>query len=512
MAAVLVSQYIEYSYYGGVGRSDRAGKCKIKFDPNKKRTRRRSSFFNSFQFWNCFRKQAKIHTSTSAEGLTQQDMKKSNQRRWIWAPTVIPSSIPFLSRTKKADANDKKYIAPISGKGDQGWEDDNVQDAFRNGSGYSHEGGDEEYKDTSALESGHRMSSVIAPRSAAASTVGVSTALDAKNFANLFDEEDKFMEAAIQEQKSQENLSNVTSLESDVSVQKPPKKPKGKPDLTAVPGLAGGFLFRKEMEKNKVMLETKAAALEARRAREARVTEWLEWKCIVCGKENRRPKYPPTDYDIYFTERGERYKRDVATLVAKPRVPHCDHCMTPSNYKAPLCTTHLFPHHPDPEKAFRDYPTLHALQHGLPKRNRGSLGRLRDKLVQLLFGVRDNIKSMSLTYDWRLRLYLSSRFPEVPRPVMVKDPGLGTVRDLMGNHLSNEPTLSSDLSKYEQYEVGEPVECRLQRADWSRAKITVSHFNHTYDIRCVGGLPWPLLQPHRHSVRPCPCQYATVMS
>ena len=74
----------------------------------------------------------------------------------------------------------------------------------------------------------------------------------------------------------------------------------------------------------------------------------------------------------------------------------------------------------------------------------------------LLFGLRDDADSLLVYNDWRLRKFLSSKFPELPR---------------------------QEKPPHEFYHVGEIVECKLQKSEWSRAKIILARPSHTYDIK-----------------------------
>ena len=264
------------------------------------------------------------------------------------------------------------------------------------------------------------------------------------------------------------------------------------------PGM--GYLRRKELEKEQQKEAQRLQALEAQRLFDLTVTDWLEWRCLVCARENRRPRYPKEEYNIVFKERGMRYKRDIAVLVPHPSAPKCVHCLTPADYVPPLCTAHIFPHNPRPEAAFEAYPLPVQVPAGLPQTSTRLLHRLHARLMSFLFGVRDSRTSNAITNDWRLPFYLSSRFPEVPRPVMsAGGPSLSITSGSMPSMAPNVRMSQSSgadrmvsagsrsstvlSSSAPLFEVGETVECHQQKKDWSRAKVLVARTNKTYDIR-----------------------------
>lgn len=222
-------------------------------------------------------------------------------------------------------------------------------------------------------------------------------------------------------------------------------------DNVAETGLDGGGYLQKMKEEAAAALESaKQAALEERRRKEALVTDWLEWKCVVCGRKNRRPRHPPVDFTIAFSEKGMYYKRTVAQLIKERDMPRCELCLAHADYKPRLCTAHTFPHYPHPHEAFENYPEV------VPHVARSLLSTCFDKSVSCLFGQRNHPDSRLMVNDWRMSLYLSSRFPLVPRPVK---------------------------SPHEIFELGEVVECKRQKMDWSRARIIVTRETHIYDIK-----------------------------
>ncbi len=225
----------------------------------------------------------------------------------------------------------------------------------------------------------------------------------------------------------------------------------------------GGYLTRMKAAEEAAIAEAKLQAKLEQERLEANVTDWVEWKCIVCNKENRRSRHPKVDFFVAFREKGMFYKRTIAALIRNRDVPICSHCLTPSDYVPRLCTAHTFPYNPNPHVAFENYP-----EH-VPSLPRSRLQRFVDKTNSCLFGQRNHPDSKSMPNDWRLSMYLSSRFPAVPRP---------------------------RLQKGELYEIDEVVECRIHKLDWSRARVTVHRPSHIYDIRYDTGDELRMVEEH----------------
>ena len=219
-------------------------------------------------------------------------------------------------------------------------------------------------------------------------------------------------------------------------------------DIVAVEG--GGYLRRMREEAIAAAENAKLAALEEKRRKEASVTDWMEWKCVVCGKKNRRPRHPPSEFNLAFSEKGVYFKRTVAHLIKERDMPRCEWCTTYADYKPRLCTAHTFPYNPNPHEAFDNYPEM------IPQVPRSLMSTCFDKSISCLFGQRNHPDSRLMANDWRMSIYLSSRFPVVPRPVKLP---------------------------HELFELGEVVECRRQKMDWSRARIIESRQTHIYDIK-----------------------------
>jgi hypothetical protein len=178
-----------------------------------------------------------------------------------------------------------------------------------------------------------------------------------------------------------------------------------------------------------------------------------EWTCIVCRTENRSPSTVPPGVDICFGEKGVFYKRAYAKITFAPPKPACKKCSTFFDYQPPRGSAHLFPHNPKPYVAFENYPLSTEVQAGL-KIDRVS--RLQYRLQSFFYGIQNVPSSLMQPNDWRLRRYASDNFPELPRYILSAD---------------------------EFYQLGEVVECKQQKLDWSRCRIIKVHPNRTYDIR-----------------------------
>lgn len=212
---------------------------------------------------------------------------------------------------------------------------------------------------------------------------------------------------------------------------------------------SGGFMKRLEEEEAAAEAERLRVAAADKARREALVKDWFEWKCIVCGKQNRRPRHPPVNFNPAFSEKGEFYKRTVVTLVKERDMPVCPFCHTVADFTPRVCTAHIFPHNPNPHTAFENYPQT------VPTLPRGFFRKYYDTTTSFLFGVRNHPDSKLMRNDWRLSIYLSSRFPIVPRP----------------------PKPASQLLA-----IGEIVECSKHKVDWTRARVTESRESRIYDI------------------------------
>lgn len=213
-------------------------------------------------------------------------------------------------------------------------------------------------------------------------------------------------------------------------------------------------LLKKIQKEKQDVADAAVAKAKAEEAEMERTCEdWTEWTCMVCQKENRRPTHPVPVTDIFSGVKGVLVEREFALLKQRRDAPRCVYCLTYADYMPPLGTAHLFPYNKRPYRAFSNYPITTQVQSGLDPR---LFSRLYNKAFGCCFGVRNNSASKLVYNDWRLRLYLNGRFPETPRQIKPKD---------------------------ELFLIGEYVECRLQRSDWARCRITKARPNHTYDIR-----------------------------
>ena len=234
-------------------------------------------------------------------------------------------------------------------------------------------------------------------------------------------------------------------------------------------GMEGGHLKRLAEEKRIAEEQEKAKQAEITRRREALIKKWTEWVCMCCGKKNRRPTHPPDEFLVAYSERGVYYKRTISSLRIQKKRPRCTFCHTHDDWVPRACTAHYFKYNPTPYSAFENYPEV------VPSIKRGCFRTLWDKGVSCLFGQRNHPDSRLMVNDWRLSIYLSSRFPIIPRPV--KD-------------------------KNELYELGEIIECRRQKSDWCRGRIIEARSNHIYDIRYDTGDDVRVVEEHELRLPP----------
>jgi len=83
-----------------------------------------------------------------------------------------------------------------------------------------------------------------------------------------------------------------------------------------------------------------------------------------------------------------------------------------------------------------------------------------NSIKSFFFGLRDSTESKLMFNDWKLRLYVRDRFPEVPRFV---------------------------LGPEDTFEDGDIVECRQQKSDWSRARVVKVRVNRLVDLKYDSG-------------------------
>jgi hypothetical protein len=202
----------------------------------------------------------------------------------------------------------------------------------------------------------------------------------------------------------------------------------------------------------------KEAELAAKiKAAEASCRDWTEWTCLVCNLQNRRPTHPVREVDVRFGTKGTYYKRTYAIIRESRDAPQCTHCMTYSDYVPPMGSAHWFKYNKKPHDVYTNYPYPVRVQAGL---SNNLYSRWARSLWSCLFGVENDSRSKLVFNDWILRQYLNGVFPEPPRQV--------------------KPVA-------ELFELGEMVECKLQKGYWTRCRIIAARSNHTYDIKYDSG-------------------------
>ena len=226
---------------------------------------------------------------------------------------------------------------------------------------------------------------------------------------------------------------------------------------------AAEYMAKVQAAKDQALEDARQAAIELRKKEERKCKEWHEWRCITCGKHNRRPAKPAPEVNVSFMEKGTFYKRTIATVTKLPNEPKCEHCYTNCNYKIPKATRHLFPHNPKPFVAFETYPKEVVVQGGVRP---GHLKRIMNVTYSFFFGITDNATSKLAYNDWRLRLYMNDQFSEIPRQ-FITPPKHFAAADIKGEPL----------------EIGEIVECKLQKSEWSRCRIVNIRKEQMYDIK-----------------------------
>jgi hypothetical protein len=167
-------------------------------------------------------------------------------------------------------------------------------------------------------------------------------------------------------------------------------------------------------------------------------------------------------------------------------VPTCIHCLTYADYKPPMCSAHLFPHYPEPHIAFDNYPKYVAVQGGVKA---GAGNRLYSIIESFIFGIRNNATSKLAANDWRLKYYANDRFPEIPRQVVKTDKAValgesgGDIEEGGGGGGGGGGDDIDTGTESDPIEVGEIVECRLQKSEWSRCRIIKVRAMQMYDIK-----------------------------
>lgn len=185
--------------------------------------------------------------------------------------------------------------------------------------------------------------------------------------------------------------------------------------------------------------------------------EWVEWTCIVCAQENRRPSViDEPGWTIAFGERGRFLKQTYAIMNQNTSKPTCRKCFTPFDYQPPPASAHLFPHNPEPFAAFAAYPPAPKFPHGLPIEQEEFRFKYVEPLRSFFHGIQNHPQSKLLFNDWMLRKWVRDVMPEINR---------------------------YKLRSGETYQVGEIVESKVQKVDFCRARVIAIRKNRTYDIR-----------------------------
>jgi len=217
------------------------------------------------------------------------------------------------------------------------------------------------------------------------------------------------------------------------------------------------LFVRLREEANAKALAERMAEAERIRREERKVKDWAEWKCVVCKRKNRRPRYPAPAFQVGFDTKGEFYKRVFAIITPDKKMPRCTKCFSYMDYQPPMGSAQMFKHYGRQYNAFENYPKTVRIQSALLPT---PLDQTYNEVMSFFFGRRNNMSSKLLYNDWRLRLWAASKVPENPRPIKPID---------------------------ELFEVGEVIECTLQKSEWSRARIFVAHDTRCYDIRYDSG-------------------------
>lgn len=174
-----------------------------------------------------------------------------------------------------------------------------------------------------------------------------------------------------------------------------------------------GFLAKLKLQKELEKAEAKRLWMEQRAMEEITVKDWLTWKCMCCGRPNRRPQKPDVGTDVLMGQKkGEYFTRTYAIIQKQKQVPTCDFCFTYADYRPPVTTAHMFKHYKDATAAFDNFPKKVAVQAAMDS---SAYMQYYNRLYSIFFGMRNNPDSVLTVNDWRLPKYLSERFPELPR-------------------------------------------------------------------------------------------------
>ena len=210
----------------------------------------------------------------------------------------------------------------------------------------------------------------------------------------------------------------------------------------------------KKKKKKKKKKEEEAEEVKEEEEEEEEPIAYTDWKCFVCLHENHLPAVTEEpNSDLYFGSRGQFYKQTFVIIRTDTVKPRCTKCFTYCNYQPPTGSAHMFPHNPNPTVAFGNYPPVPRVHADIPD------NKMRDLYYtfrSFVFGLENSSKSALMMNDWKLRKFVADRFPVIPRVLLPPE---------------------------QYYEVGEIIECRQQKIEWTRAKIITVKMNHTYDIR-----------------------------
>jgi hypothetical protein len=410
IASCLVAQYIEYFYYGGRNRISVAGKCAIGHPPN---------YIPSWR-----RRMYKTLNSVSDRVIPKRYAK------------IFMESTSFSSKTLPSDDSKGKNANDDERDEENQSKSDDDGDAEENQSG----------KDNHSSSGSRHSGSHIGSGSEHDEESGASQSKGDESGSGD-DDNDSRSESESGGDESDEN-SNSDDDDDDDDSEKKRRENNNLLDETAVK--APGHLLKDILGDT---YEPKVIDPDS----DDEEVEWVEWTCMVCSMENRRPdKIENPGWSIAFGERGRYLKQTYAIMNANTSKPTCRKCFTPVDYKPPPASAHLFPHNPEPFTAYENYPPMPKFPHGLLLEQEEYRYKYWEPLKSFFFGNHNNPNSGLLYNDWKLRKWIQNEMPEINR---------------------------YKLKAGETYQVGEIVECKIQKAEYCRARITVIRKNNTYDIR-----------------------------
>ena len=218
--------------------------------------------------------------------------------------------------------------------------------------------------------------------------------------------------------------------------------------------------LRRNMEEQQVQNE-KLRKFKLQRQREQALIKdpsIKEWTCLTCNRFNSEPVLGYHD-DALFVVEGDEICPRVFMKQMEHSVPKpiCAHCMTPYDYAPPDCSRHIFPQKGNKITAFANYPIPH--HHQQQQAGVNVTTSWYQRIRRFIKPSKFQRIEFRLPMDWRLPLYLSSQLPEPLR------------YDIQGP----------------SYSLGEVVECRVQKLEWTKAKILNDRNDGFYDIRYESG-------------------------